>query len=193
MLENGTNMETRCGDCGLVVHQAVNGRCPRCGARLNAPDSSYPVLPYGDLINPYETQYYSIRDEVMEGRSSRSWLCEFFDTFTQLSLVEGWTLNAEYSCSILEGHVVFFAQDVNGERVGNVLEVVAPMNDSPLAALDAVLLDHAMSQAGLYWHACYESREFIASIMDFSEYRFCGEVAGDVLTAIGDLRKFWGL
>ncbi len=144
------------------------------------------------LLNRCDDSVYNAADTFRQNSKSSEWLCEFFDTFTQLSLVEGWTLNAEYSCSILEGHVVFFAQDVNGERVGNVLEVVAPMNDSPLAALDAVLLDHAMSQAGLYWHACYESREFIANIMDFSEYRFCGEVAGDVLMAIGDLRKFWG-
>ena len=85
MLENGTNTETRCGDCGLVVSQAVNGRCPRCGAHLNAPDSSYPVLPYGDLINPFETQYYSIRDEVMEGRSSRSTMGDFLVSMENLA------------------------------------------------------------------------------------------------------------
>ena len=82
MIENGTNTETRCGDCGLIVHQAANGRCPRCGARLDAPDSSYPVLPYGDLINPYETQYYSIRDGVMEGRFSKSTMGDFLVSST---------------------------------------------------------------------------------------------------------------
>ena len=143
------------------------------------------------LLNRCDDSIYNAADTFRQNQKSSAWLCDFFETFTQLSLVEGWTLNAEYSYSILEGHVVFFAQDVNGERVGNVLEVVAPMNDSPFAALDAVLLDHAMSQAGLYWHACYESREFIANIMDFSEYRFCGEVAGDVLMTIGNLNKFW--
>lgn len=85
MIENGTNTETRCGDCGLIVHQAANGRCPRCGARLDAPDSSYPVLPYGDLINPYETQYYSIRDEVMEGRSSKSTMGDFLVSMENLA------------------------------------------------------------------------------------------------------------
>ena len=142
------------------------------------------------LLNRCDDSVYSAADTFRLNPKSSEWLCEFFDTFTQLSLVEGWMLNAEYSYSILEGHVEFFAQDVNGERVGDVLEVIAPKSDSPFAAVDAVLLDHAMSQAGLYWHACYESREFIANITEFSEYRFCGEVAGDVLMAIGNLDKF---
>lgn len=142
------------------------------------------------LLNGCDDSVYNAADTFRQNPKSSSWLREFFETFTQLSFVEGWTLNAEYSCSILEGHVEFFAQNDNGGRIENVLDVLVPKNDSPFAALDAVLLDYAMSQAGLYWHACYASREFIANIMDFAEYRFCGEVAGDVLMGIGNLKDF---
>lgn len=70
-------LENRCADCGLETVEAVDGRCPRCGACLGAVVGSYPILSVDELINPYEERYYGLLDQVGKGNATETEIGDF--------------------------------------------------------------------------------------------------------------------
>ena len=148
---------------------------------LSFDDSYISILPDDDKADDEYAAMLDVSSDDDSGR--RRWFDDFFGVFCSLSLEQGWRLTAFTDKNHWGGFAKFFLTDDKDRFCTNVFEHITISGDPVLGAIEAAMLDFAMTQINLIWHARYRRGYVIGGVRSLV-HRFGFEEAHKILCQV---------